>query len=95
MNVYFSRLVTELQSAERNASSSSSILPSWYIDAKEPNTQAGINMGLTVMLDAHTDLIEAFSIDTDFYSFTALITAPGDFPLTYQQGFRVNRCSCP
>ncbi len=81
----------ELQATERNTSSMNSALPSWYIDADEPKTQAGINMGLTVMLDAHTDLIEAYSIDTDFYSFTALITETGDFPLTYQQGFRVKR----
>jgi hypothetical protein len=47
-------------------------------------------MGLSVMLDAHTDLIEAFSVDTDFDSFTVLVTAPGDFPLTYQQGFGVS-----
>ena len=49
----------------------------------------GVNMGLTVYLDAHTDLMEAMSIDSDIGGFTTLIAPPSEFPLTFQKGFQV------
>jgi hypothetical protein len=52
-------------------------------------SQAGIIMGLIVMLDAHTDILTAFSVRDDFDGFTAIVTPPNDFPLIYQQGFGI------
>ena len=46
-------------------------------------------MGLSVMLDGHTDLLEPYSIDSDFRSFEVVISSPGDFPLTFQKGFKI------
>jgi hypothetical protein len=34
-------------------------------------------MGLTVMLDAHTDILTEFSVSSDFEGFTAILTPPG------------------
>lgn len=48
-------------------------------------------MGLQVTLDAHTDLLDAFSIESNYDSFTVLVSPSGDFPLTNQRGFRVWR----
>lgn len=86
MDSEFTKIVTDLEGFDKEFGFQNSTIPDWYTNANEPNTQAGINMGLEVMLDAHTDLLEAFSIDTDYDSFTALVTPPGDFPLTYQSG---------
>ncbi len=55
----------------------------------EPISQAGRFMGLTVMLDAHTDILSEFSVTDDFEGFTAIVTPPTDFPLIYQQGFGI------
>ena len=65
------------------------ILPDFYINKKEPKTQSGRNMGLKLVLDAHSDVVEAFSISRDFEGLLALITEPGNFPLTNLRGFKV------
>jgi hypothetical protein len=60
-----------------------------YKRKKEPISQAGTQMGLTIMLDAHTDILTEFSVTDDFQGFTAIVTAPSDFPLIFQQGFGI------
>jgi hypothetical protein len=44
---------------------------------------------LTVILDAHTDILQKYSITDDFDGFTAIVTPPSDFPLINQQGFGI------
>ncbi len=61
----------------------------WYKERKEPISQPGTQMGLTVMLDAHTDILTEFSVTDDYGTFTAIVTPPSDFPLMYQQGFGI------
>ncbi len=61
----------------------------WYTVNKEPISQAGTLMGLTVILDAHTDILSKYTVTTDVYGFTAIVTPPSDFPLIYQQGFGI------
>ena len=66
-----------------------------YIDCKAQGKhefnffQAGTKMGLTVVLDAHTNLVGDFSIGSDFQGFTAAILPSEDFPLTYLNEFQV------
>jgi hypothetical protein len=60
-----------------------------YGNKREPFSQAGSKMGLSVTLDAHSDLLTEFSISSDFQGFTALISPKSDFPLTFQRGFDV------
>jgi hypothetical protein len=38
----------------------------------EPTPQVGVTMGLSVMLDAHTDLVETYTVDSDFNSFSGV-----------------------
>ena len=37
----------------------------WFFDKKEPKSKSGKNKGLTLVLDAHTDLIETGTISDD------------------------------
>jgi hypothetical protein len=60
-----------------------------YTAKRDPTSQAGTQMGLTVMLDAHTDLLTEFSVTDDYDGFTAIVTPPNDYPLLYQQGFGI------
>ena len=85
----FSALVKQLQADDYNTSFENSILPDWYNQNNEPTAQPGINMGLEVILDAHSNVVESFSINNDFEGFTGLITDPGDFPLTNLRGFNI------
>ncbi len=64
-------------------------LPTFYTTFNEPNTQAGRSMGLQLILDAHTDALEAFSVRNVFQGFTVLITNPGSYLLTDLKGFQV------
>jgi hypothetical protein len=52
-------------------------------------TQAGAQMGLKVILDAHTDILAEYSITEDFEGFSVIITPPSDFPLMEQEGFGI------
>jgi hypothetical protein len=54
----------------------------------EPFPEVGANQGLTVILDAHNDLLEGLSVETDYEGFIASVTSPGEFPLTFQNGFK-------
>jgi hypothetical protein len=49
----------------------------------------GSNLGLKVVLDAHTNLVEATTVPSDFEGFTVVITSPGEFPLTYFKGINI------
>ncbi len=66
-----------------------SSLDDWYEKAMEPRSQAGVNKGLVVMLDAHNDLISVGSVDTDFEGFTGLIDSSGSYPMLMQKGFHI------
>ena len=85
----YSRMVKNLQQVDQNTSFENNTLPDWYIQRNEPNTQPGKNMGLQLILDAHSDVLESFSVSRDFEGFTGLITDPGSFPLTDMRGFEV------
>ncbi len=65
------------------------MLIDWYSEEKEPISQAGLLMGLAVILDAHTDIVSTHSITEDLDVFTAIVTPPSDFPLMFQQRFGI------
>ena len=48
-------------------------------------------MGLSVIMDAHSNVVDDFSIASDFDSFTVLISPSGEFPLTNQKGFKLEK----
>ena len=85
----FSKLVKELQADDSSMSFDNSTLPEYYISGSEPRSQAGINLGLEVVLDAHSNLLESFSVSQDFEGFTGLINEPDSFPLSKQRGFQI------
>jgi hypothetical protein len=56
--------------------------------SEEPQTQPGKTMGLSVLVDVHSDLAEFYSLESDFDSMTAIIKFQGEIPLTYHHGFK-------
>jgi len=89
MDSQYSALVKSLQFRDQNTSFEDSTLPDWFINKNEPRTQPGRNMGLKVVLDAHSNVLESLSISRDFEGFTGLVTNPGSFPLTELKGFEI------
>ena len=49
-------------------------MPKWYAKDNEPQTQPGVSMGLTVMLDGHSDLIATSSLESDYQGFAVMIS---------------------
>ena len=78
----YTTLIKQLQSEERKLAFKTNISTDWYNDKGEPQSQAGTKMGLSVVLDAHTNNIMDYTVSSDYQGFTAMVLAPGDFPLT-------------
>jgi len=87
----YSKTIKRLQKQEENYAFQESNITgwTWYQQNKEPKSQSGNKMGLTVVLDAHSNLISEYTINTDFKEITASIVPPGDFPLTSQNPIKI------
>jgi hypothetical protein len=55
----------------------------------ELKTEPGMNKGLLVVLDSHSDILSASSIDEDKHGFVGLITQGGKFPQINAGGFDI------
>jgi hypothetical protein len=86
---YYSNLIKELQDNDRNMAIETAELSEFFKKNNEPQTRAGKNMGLKVILDAHSDTIESLSVTQNFEGFTGTITDPGSFILRNLGGFDI------
>ena len=85
----YPNLLKELQESDKNASFTESKKPLWYTKSEEPKSLPGRNKGLVLVIDSHSDLFSAGSLDVDYDSFTGLISPSGSFPLMNQEGFEI------
>ena len=85
----YTHLVKNLQGFEKQHSLFNSSLPDWYSNSDEPKTLSGKKNGLFVMLDAHSDVLAATSLNQDYTSFTGLLSYSGSFPLMAQGEFDI------
>jgi hypothetical protein len=85
----YSNIIKELQNHDKNISTETTELPEFYVTDNEPQTRPGRNMGLRVILDAHSDAIESLSVTQNYEGFTGIITDPGSFILNNLGGFEI------
>ena len=85
----FPQLIKNLQEYDKNASFSDSTIPKYFVDGKEPRTLPGRNKGLVLIIDAHSDLFAAGSVDSDFEGFMGFVGSNGTFPLLTLEGFEI------
>jgi hypothetical protein len=85
----FSGLINDLDDQDRNNAFSNPNVPRNYILNNEPQVQPGQNKGLLLMLDAHSDLFSASSVNSDNEGFVALVHQSGSFPFTMLEGFKI------
>ena len=71
------RTLSKIEGFERIGSFENSSLPNWYIDGKEPVAQAGTQQGLTIILDAHSNILSRFSVVDDFEGFEGIVKPQG------------------
>ena len=60
--------------------------PKWYKN-KEPKPHPGLDKGLRLVLDAHSDQISHGTVSDDFKGFVAVVDDKRNFPLTKRQSF--------
>jgi hypothetical protein len=85
----YSTIVKQLQDTDRSNSLTDSTKPKSYLSKNEPTTLPGRTKGLVLMIDAHSDLFAAGSVDTDYDGFLGLINPSGIFPQMVQEGFEI------
>lgn len=74
---------------EKSGTFNSSELPDWYTESNEPKSRAGTKLGLSVLLDLHTERAEPLSFNSDFSGFTVVIGNYHEYPLTFQKGIQI------
>ena len=82
-----SSLITNLQKKDSSFAFENNSNPNSFFKGSEPKSVSGIGKGLTLVLDAHTDLLSASSVAEDFKGFVGLISGKGDFPMVKSKGF--------
>ena len=87
--IFLKGLLTSLDSQDKSNAFTNSELPNSYVNGGEPLVQPGQNKGLYLMLDAHSDLFSASSVDSDNEGFIGLIHPKGAFPFTMLEGFNI------
>ena len=80
-------VISSLQDRDKSNSFDNSSTPSWYIN--EPTTQPGQNKGLTIVLDAHTNMVSSGTISDNFKGFMTIVDGASNYPLTEINGFLV------
>ena len=63
--------------------------PSWFVNKNEPLSKAGMENGLTLVFDEHSDRLTKASVFDDFRGVPVLIGGKYDFPMLGLSGIRV------
>ena len=68
----YTSLINRNQNYDSDNAFGTSVKPKWYVEQKEPQPQPGLNKGLSVILDLHSDYISASSVGEDFRGFIGI-----------------------
>ena len=73
--------VTFRQYDESQKSFEQDELPSWYTGKDEPRPKAGVNKGLSIIFDGHSDKLSMGSVSNNFNGFKVVVDDRNKFPL--------------
>ena len=85
----YQEMISIMQQQDRNFSKYSTKPKSSFLEGDEPLPQAGVNKGLTVILDAHSDQLAPGSVREDFEGFIAIIGSHDHYPLSELRNVRI------
>jgi hypothetical protein len=85
----FSRLITNLQENDKKKSFDKNSINHNFSNTGGTRSEPGIRKGLTIILDAHTDIFSASSVDSDTQGFTGIISSGGSFPQRILRSFEI------
>ena len=82
-NGRYSNMVTLMQARDRDLSFDRKIeMPGFWEGNNEPISEAGRSKGLSVILDAHSNLLAGGTVSQDFDGFFAIIDSKNQYPTT-------------
>ena len=84
-NSSYSRAISRMQASDKNQTFFNTTKPKFY--ENQPKSQAGLNKGLRLILDAHSDQISAGTVFDNFKGFVTLVGDRSSFPLTQRHSF--------
>ena len=64
--------------------------PEWFVENKEPKSQAGRKKGLRLVLDAHSDRVSSGTISDNFRGFITVVDGKEKYPLTSRNSFTLS-----
>ena len=85
----FSRLVQTLQENDKKKSFHKNSGNNIFSNSGGPKSEPGKGKGLTVILDSHSDLFSASSVDLTTLGFTGFISPRGRFPQRILESFEI------
>ena len=85
----FSRLITNLQENDKKKSFDQNSFNNDLSNMGGTRSEPGLSEGLTVILDAHSDILSASSVDSNTHGFTGLISSRGSFPQRMLRSFEI------
>ena len=85
----YQTMITTNQYHDKGQSKDNTEQPQSFKDGEEPVPQPGINKGLSLVLDAHTNLLAPGSVPEDFQGFIAMIGPRNQFPLSARKNIRI------
>ena len=85
----YGSMVSSMQSQDSIGSFDNTSPPEWYQERNEPATQPGQNKGLTLVLDAHTDMVSSGSVSDNFKGFVTVVDASNNYPQTQTNGILI------
>lgn len=82
----YKNAISSGQSKDSENGFDSSRTPDWYERNNEPMPEVGIEKGLTLLVDAHSDRIASGSISDNFHGFPILVDDTDKFPYVGRGG---------
>ena len=85
----YSQQIKLMQNQDKYLALDNSVSPKSFLHNQEPNTVPGRNKGLTLIIDAHSDVLSAGSVPIETNGFLGLIRPRGTFPITMLESFDI------
>ncbi len=85
----YSQQIKQMQSHDKYLSLENPVLPNSFLFNQEPTTEPGRNKGLTLIIDAHSDILSPGSVPIETNGFIGLIRPKGTFPITSLESFDI------
>ena len=76
----YKKAISERQSEEAKNAFEDNQRPKWYNENNEPTPKSGIDKGLTIVVDGHSDKLSMGSVTTDFKGFRVVVDDRNMFP---------------